>query len=234
MVGQLLCAALLAALLHGCGAAATASIGPSSGPVRTGTDAVARVIAAEPRFGGLQPFDTALVGQSSWYVVEPASGVGAFLVTVHIGWGDCEAGCIDAHEWVFAVKPDGSIDQSSESGPNVPPNAWPTPVAPGKAGLWGTASAGPVCPVEMVPPDPNCAPRKVANAQVTVVDARGAEVARVFTDTGGEFFVELPPGEYSVVPASVDGLLGVAAPQDVQLTEGDVSIVQLEYDTGIR
>jgi len=95
------------------------------GPVTTPEQAWAAVVAAEPRFADVQPLDPDLIGQSAWYEVEPASGVGAYIVTITIGWGDCQAGCIDEHTWQYAVGPDGTVTLQSESGDSVPPDAFP-------------------------------------------------------------------------------------------------------------
>ena len=56
----------------------------------------------------------------------PASGVGAYIVTVTVGWGDCPAGCIERHTWQYAVAPDGTVTLQAEDGGSVPPDAWPT------------------------------------------------------------------------------------------------------------
>jgi len=132
-----------ALLVAGCsasgGASAGASDAPASvdpgasgspsfelvGPVTTPEQAWAAVVAAEPRFAGIQPLDPDLIGQSAWYEVQPASGVGAYIVTVTVGWGDCQAGCIDQHTWQYAVGPDGAVTLQSESGDGVPPDAFP-------------------------------------------------------------------------------------------------------------
>lgn len=229
--------ALVAATIVGCaGASSGTSPGPTPVPVQVTTpaEAVARVIASEPRLAGIKPFDTGLIGQSSWYTVEPASGVGAFVVTIRVGWGDCQAGCIDEHSWVFAVGPTGAVSVVSETGQPVPPDAWPSPIGAGRTGIGGIALAGPVCPVERVPPDPACAPRPVANATVVIRDAAGSELARVVTGADGSFFVELPAGEYVVEPQAVEGLLGTAGPQKVSVVNGNAVAIQLDYDTGIR
>lgn len=230
---------LLAAVgMAACASAAStsrpATIPPSAGPVTTPAEALARVIQREPRFGGIQPFDTGLIGQSSWYTVEPASGVGAFVVTMRIGWGDCEAGCIGEHRWVFAVAPDGGVSIVSESGVPVPQDAWPSPVGDGRTGIAGLALAGPVCPVERVPPGPACAPRPVAGATIVVRAGGGNEVARATTLEDGSFFVEVPPGTYQLEPQAVEGLMGTAAVQTVTVVDGSATPVQLDYDTGIR
>jgi len=228
--------ALIAALAAACAGAASGSLpAPTSRtPVTTPEQAIARVVAAEPRLSGIAPFDTGLIGQSSWYTVEAASGVGAFVVSARVGWGDCESGCIDEHTWVFAVAPDGALSVVSESGSAVPADAWPSPVGVGTAGILGVAVAGPVCPVETVPPDPGCAPRPVIGAVIIVRDAGGSEVSRAATGADGSFFIELPAGDYLVEPQPVEGLMGTASPLEVSVIDGVVAEFQLDYDTGIR
>ena len=235
---RLLAAAIVLAVA-GCGGSASAtgpapSPSPTPGRVVTATDALDRVVAYEPRLTGIQPFDSGLVGQGSWYTVQPASGVGVFVVTVHVGWGDCEAGCIDEHSWVYAIGPDGDVSAVSESGAPVPPDAWPSPAGAGQTGIVGTAVAGPVCPVERVPPDPACAARPVANAAIVIRDASGSVVAQTITASDGSFFVAVLPGDYQVEPQPVEGLMGGAPAQTVTVGEGAATTVQLEYDTGIR
>ena len=110
-------------LLMGCAAGAGASQPPASsggGPVTTEDQAIARVVAHEPRLAGIGKRDPEMIGQASWYEVAPASGVGAFIVTVRLGWGDCQAGCIERHVWTFEVAPDGTVKLVSESGDEVP------------------------------------------------------------------------------------------------------------------
>jgi hypothetical protein len=229
--------ALVVVVLAGCAGAASGTR-PGSTPepqsVRTSAQAVARVVATEPRLTGIAPFDTGLIGQSSWYTVEPASGVGAFVVTVQVGWGDCPAGCINEHSWVYAVAPDGAVSVVSESGPAVPAEAWPLPVGAGATGIGGIAVAGPVCPVETVPPDPDCAPRPVAGAVLVIRDGAGSEVARTTTEADGSFFVEVAAGDYVIEPQPVDGLMGTAAALEVTVVVAIAAQVQLDYDTGIR
>ena len=226
----------LAWLLAGCAGAATSSSAssPPPRPITTPADALARVVETEPRLTGITPFDTGLIGQSSWYAVEPASGVGAFVVSIHVGWGDCPAGCINEHSWMYAVGPDGRVTLESESGPVVPADAWPSPGGTGRTGIAGTALAGPVCPVERDPPDPACAARPVSGATVVIRDGEGSEVARTVTGVDGSFFVETPSGEYVVEPQAANGLMGTATAQNVTVGDGMVAVIQLDYDTGIR
>jgi len=226
---------ILVGILAGCAGGAT---GPSPtarpGPVTTPADALSRVITTEPRLTGIRPFDTGLIGQASWYTVEPASGVGAFIVGVRIGWGDCPAGCINEHSWGYAIGPRGEVSLLSEAGEPVPPDAWPSPFGARKTGIGGVALAGPVCPVERIPPDPTCAPRPVANATIVIRDPGGLEVARIVTVADGSFFTELAAGDYLVEPQPVEGLMGTAPAANVTVFDGQPTSVQLDYDTGIR
>ena len=172
-----------------------------------------------------------MIGQSSWYEVAPASGVGAFLVAVTVGWGDCPSGCIDEHTWLYAVAPDGTVTLQRESGDAVPPSAWPSP----KTGIIVTAHAGPTCPVETVPPDPGCAPRPVSEAMIDVRDANGRSIARQATDLAGSAFLEVPPGAYRVtIEDSADGFIAAPEAQDVQIGAEAVATVAFAFDTGIR
>jgi hypothetical protein len=136
----LLFAVVVAGCAGGAGAPAAppsadpgASVGPSPsaslevvGPVTTPEAAWAAVAATDPRYAAIGPLDPDLIGQSAWYEVMPASGVGAYMVTVTVGWGDCPAGCIERHTWQYAVAPDGTVTLQAEDGGAVPPDAWPT------------------------------------------------------------------------------------------------------------
>lgn len=99
----------------------------------------------------------------------------------------------------------------------------------------GTVLAGPTCPVEQEPPDPACAELPVNGAVIVVMDA-GQEVTRVTTKEDGTFEVRLPIGtEYTLVPQSVDGLLGTPGAATLTLTAVNERIrVTFTYDTGIR
>ncbi|HEX5630186.1 MAG TPA: hypothetical protein VFY15_00865 [Acidimicrobiia bacterium] len=98
----------------------------------------------------------------------------------------------------------------------------------------GYAHAGPMCPVESIPPDPACADRAVEGAVVLVINSVGVTVAEPVTGEDGRFSVELAPGEYRFVPQPVEGLMGVAAEQRVFVTAQGVFILDFAYDTGIR
>jgi len=129
--------ALLVVACVGAGAPARSPSASSSpvaigdGLVDTPEEAIAAVVAHDPRFATIPPYRADLIGQSAWYKVAAASGVGAYVVEVQVGWGDCPAGCIDRHTWIFAILPDGTVNQQSETGAVVPPAQWPSPSAGG-------------------------------------------------------------------------------------------------------
>jgi hypothetical protein len=99
----------------------------------------------------------------------------------------------------------------------------------------GLVVAGPTCPVVRDPPDPACEDRPVAGADIVAVDAQGQEVARASTDDDGGFTLDLPAGEYQLVPQPVEGLLGTASPTAIVVVDGaPLEPVTILYDTGIR
>ncbi len=98
------------------------------------------------------------------------------------------------------------------------------------------AMAGPTCPVETEPPDPNCAPRPVADAQIRLTHADGGDavVAEGATNADGRLILTVPAGDYLVTAAAVEGLMGVPEPVAVTVLAGEATEVPLGYDTGIR
>jgi hypothetical protein len=66
-----------------------------------------------------------------------------------------------------------------------------------------------------------------------VRNADGAEVARVTTDAAGRYLVAVAPGRYTVEAAPVEGLMGIPAPIEVEVTDA-IATIDLQYDTGIR
>ncbi|MGH2417710.1 MAG: hypothetical protein ACRDFY_05190 [Candidatus Limnocylindria bacterium] len=96
--------------------------------------------------------------------------------------------------------------------------------------------AGPVCPVETVPPDPACDPRPVAGARVFVSpgDGRDILVGEAVTDDEGIARLSLVPGDYILAGDAVEGMLGMPQPMAVTVAPRRTTIVTLSYDTGIR
>ena len=100
----------------------------------------------------------------------------------------------------------------------------------------GTITAGPVCPVERNPPDPQCAPRPVGGAIVIATNASGEEIGRATSAADGSYeLVVGQTGTALLTAQPVAGLMGVPQPVSVALTSpSEVEHVDLSYDTGIR
>lgn len=230
-----------------CASSSAPSLSPITSPapsvgglVTTPEDAVARVVAFEPRFAGITRRDPEMIGQASWYEVMPASGVGAFVVTIRVGWGDCPSGCIEEHTWVYAVAPDGTVTLQSEGGNTVPADAWPAPGTGsgstgevGGTGLHFTAVAGPTCSVEQ-PGDIACAPKPVPNVPLVIMDGNGNIMDRLVLNATGTGVITLDPGEYIIRAEGVEGFMSGPGAQRVTVVDGRVTEVKLTFDTGIR
>ncbi len=220
------------------GAASTSSIGPSASSVTVTTpdQAAARVAVVVPELAGIGPKDPNLIGGCCfWEAVQTADG---FDVTFEVGWGDCQAGCIERHRWTYTVSQDGAVTLRTEDGPPVPSGV-PGPgggstggILPGGTGIQGRVLAGPTCPVVTLN-DPSCNDRPVAGATILILDARGTEVARLLTDAGGNYAIALPAGQYTIEPQPVEGFMHLAEPVAVTVGDG-VASVDIAFDTGIR
>jgi hypothetical protein len=114
----------------------------------------------------------------------------------------------------------------------VPPATFaPTPQLVA-TGVHGQVLAGPTCPVER--PGESACVRPVEGAVIVARDASGAVAGRAVTDTAGAYFLPLQPGNYTIEPQPVEGLLGTARPATVEVTAGPPATLDLSYDTGIR
>jgi hypothetical protein len=104
------------------------------------------------------------------------------------------------------------------------------------SGIAGRVLAGPTCPVERVPPSPQCAPRPLAaRLRIHPVGKRSpVEVVRSGPD--GRFRVRLPPGNYVLRPLAEPGSAfpRPPAPRDVRVHAWRFTSVTITYDTGIR
>jgi hypothetical protein len=198
---------------------------PSSGSQISSPEAAATaVLARDPRFTGLRHRDPDLIGQGSWWEATE-SGAG-YQVTIRVGWGDCEAGCMSQHTWVYEVARSGTVRLMSEQGDTLPPDTSST--------VTGHVVAGPTCPDEQVSPDVGCAPRPVGGATMTIRDSAGKDLAVIVSDANGSFALTLPPGDYVLVADPVEELMGTPQPLTFTVLAGSPLALTVEYDTGIR
>ena len=222
----------------------SATGGPSSTPppspgILDSAAAAAKLVAAKmPLFEGIGPKDPELIGQASWYEATPSEAAKppvGWRVVFHVGWGDCPSGCIDEHTWTYDVEPDGSVALVGETGPSLPQDVIDgLRAASTFTGVTGRVTAGPTCPVEN-PNDPtSCQERPVAGALLVVTGAGGVEVARVGSDSSGEYALGLQPGDYTLTPQPVQGLMGTPSPITFTVVDGHPTVLDVSYDTGIR
>jgi hypothetical protein len=92
---------------------------PVGAAVTNPQEAAALVIASNPLFEGAEQMNPDVIGASKWWTASPLAA-GGYVVEVTIGWGDCQAGCIERHVWTYDVHADGTLELVSESGDPVP------------------------------------------------------------------------------------------------------------------
>jgi hypothetical protein len=103
--------------------AASAGSASPDGPVDSPEEAVERALAQDPMFADIERFDPDMIGACCFYKVAEADG--GYQVTIEIGWGDCPAGCINRHNWVYAVADSGEVLLLEETGPSLEPGVAP-------------------------------------------------------------------------------------------------------------
>ncbi len=103
--------------------AASASAAASGVTVDSPEAAAQLVISQDPLFSAFGPQDPNLIGQCCWY--EATESGDGYEVLIHAGWGDCPSGCINKHEWTFAVSRDGAVELTGETGDPIPAGGVP-------------------------------------------------------------------------------------------------------------
>jgi hypothetical protein len=102
----------------------------------------------------------------------------------------------------------------------------------GNAGIRGTLTIGPLCPVQSLS---SPCPNKAIEGFVTVMDANGAKVlSTTRTSATGAFTVPLDPGTYRVYAREIGDNPRGSKPRDVTVRTGAFTTVDLVIDTGIR
>lgn len=237
----LVVAALVAALVGACSAGAD-GVGAAPTPTPAFIDSpetAARTVAAvTPLFSAFPAKTAAMIGARSWYVAAPTEAAKPpvdWNVTFSAGWGDCEAGCINVHSWTYRVGADRSVTFVSETGPLVPAAVIaPLSAAVTVTGAGGRVLAGPACGGPVQPGSSACDDRPVGNAVLVVKAAGGTEVARLTTDASGLFRLALQPGDYTLEPQQVRGLMGTPAAIPFTVGSGAETFLDVPYDTGMR
>jgi hypothetical protein len=105
-----------------------------------------------------------------------------------------------------------------------------TPSA-GESGIEGIITISPANPGPIRADAPGSVP--LANAPF-VVEKNNGEVTSFITDDKGRFRVSLPPGHYKISLKGRKTTIGRFGPFEVDVSDGKITTVQWECDSGIR
>lgn len=114
----------------------------------------------------------------------------------------------------------------------IPNPTTPPPSASLDSGITGRVSIGPTCPVERIPPDPQCADKPYA-ALLNISITDGTLVTQVQAGSDGTFKVTLAPGEY-VISQAGGKIYPRLSPVNVTVKANQYTSVNLQLDSGIR
>jgi len=111
-----------------------------------------------------------------------------------------------------------------------------TPIPQATGTLRGHVTIGPLVPVMREgEPDPTPAPEVYAARQIVIYKTnRKTEVARANIDPRGNYEIDLPVGTYvvDINRIGIDSAAGL--PTEVDIFENQVTILDVDIDTGIR
>lgn len=104
--------------------------------------------------------------------------------------------------------------------------------AVGTSGVRGYVHVGPTCPVERIPPDPNCSDRPYATS-IEVHRPDETLVATTRSGEDGKFSLALAPGSYILRPI-IANVLPACAEERVTVFSNAFANVDISCDSGIR
>ena len=105
---------------------------------------------------------------------------------------------------------------------------------PYHSGVTGTVLLGPTCPVERVPPEPQCADKPYATSIVVYRAGSSNPFVLGSSDTAGAFRFSLPPGQYELKAAPEVKTLPRCALVSVTVPSSIYATTTIFCDTGIR
>ena len=124
------------------------------------------------------------------------------------------------------------VDNQRKEVSNVVPTPSPTPGV-ATSGIEGKITIGPTCPVERVPPDPNCADKPYQATVIVKTADEQKEISSFSSDKDGKFKVKLAPGTYVLVPVR-NNTYPQASSQKVIVESNKFTQVNISFDSGIR
>lgn len=103
--------------------------------------------------------------------------------------------------------------------------------------LQGVVSIGPLCPVETIPPQPQCLPTaetfKAYPIGIWTSDGETL-LARIYPDLSGAYRAELLPGIYQVKLLNEQTVGGSNLPVLITINAMEFTVFNINIDTGIR
>ena len=122
---------------------------------------------------------------------------------------------------------------SDATAPSVSHTKLPPPVAQVTGTLVVSVTLAPTCPVERIPPDPQCAPKPYVSA-ITVLHPDSTQViATGETNNNGDSTFMLAPGMYEVEVAG-GTTYPRCSPVTTNVVTGTSTAISIVCDTGIR
>jgi hypothetical protein len=98
--------------------------------------------------------------------------------------------------------------------------------------LTGRVTLSPACPVERMPPDPACAPRRYQTT-LRIYGTNDIAVASSQSDARGEFRFSLPAGTYRI-EAEGGAMFPRCTAQTATVRPNVTTLIEISCDTGIR
>lgn len=200
----------------------------------------------DPQVGGGGPGCPSIPGTGCGTIVAAFVAVApgdAELLATRSSCGEALRCAPDQSTWQVHVVVGGPSPPATTAPPTVttlprattPPTTPVTTAPAATSGVTGTVLFSPVCPVERIPPDPQCAPRPgPASVLLQPTGSGAARSGQAGAD--GRFSIAAPPGTY-VVEATTPSGPGrgcQSTPAQVTVTAGSFASVMVACDTGIR
>lgn len=102
------------------------------------------------------------------------------------------------------------------------------------SGVSGNVLLGPTCPVERIPPDPNCA-EKPYKTNLVLTTGDGSKIIKEFSsDNYGKFSIEIQPGEYEIMGVGTKIYPRCSTNGAFKVVSNTYAIITVYCDTGIR
>lgn len=111
-----------------------------------------------------------------------------------------------------------------------------TPLAlPATSTISGQVTTSPTCPVERMPPEPQCSPKPYATSIHIREMGKSSIIKTIQSDNSGAFGTDLPAGSYELDALTVHNAnLPRCTKETVLVKAGQNSVQNISCDTGIR